>query len=197
MSAVSPEKWQHLRASLSAELIVSKPLPLAALPMGTKLLRVAHTPLKKLADLPLSASSRRIWIQTSNPSRPERALSAISREVLMWHDLCASGDGLSSALMVPSLSCEAFADACADASGAGLGGYIRLPDGRQCCFQHTMNPVALAAMFPWFPADANPQHYIASWELAAQIALLWCLQGLLGVGHLPVHCIFRTVNSAS
>ena len=103
----------------------------------------------------------------------------------------------SSALLAPSLSCEAFADACADASGAGLGGYVRLPDGRQYCFQHMMTPATLSAMFPWFPADANPQHYIASWELAAQIAFLWCLQRLLGVGHLPVHCIFRTDNSAS
>ena len=163
MSAVSPQVWQQLRASLSAELIVTKPLALATLPMGTKLLRVAHTPVRKLADLPLAASSRRIWIQTANPSRPERALSAVSREVLnMSHDLCASGDGLSTARMAPAMSCEAFADACADASGAGVGGYVRLPDGRQRCFQHTMTPATLSATFSWFPADANPQHYIAS-----------------------------------
>ena len=72
--------------------------------------------------------------------------------------------------MAPSLSCEAFADACADAPGAGLGGYVRLPDGRQCSFQHTMNPATLSATFPWF-SFSNPQHYIASWELAAQIDL--------------------------
>ena len=87
MSAVSPEIWVQLRSSLSAELLVTKPLPLAALPMGTKLLRVGHTPVRRLADVPSAVSSRRIWIQTSNPSRPERSLSDVSRSFLhMWHD---------------------------------------------------------------------------------------------------------------
>ena len=179
----------QLRASLSAELIVSRPLPLAALPMGAKLLRVSHTPVKKPSDLPISASSCRIWVQIANPSRPERALSPVSR----WHELCASGDGLSTALLAPTMSCEAFDNACAVASGAGLGGFVRLPGGRQLCFQHALTPAALASAFPWFPADANPQQYIASWELDAQIALLWCSQRL----YLPLHCIFRTDNSSS
>ena len=92
MSAVSPEIWAQLRSSLSAELLVTRPLPLAALPMGTRLLRVGHTPVRRLAKVPSTVSSRRI--QTSNPSRPERALSDVSREVLhMWHDLCSCGDG--------------------------------------------------------------------------------------------------------
>ena len=102
-----------------------------------------------------------------------------------------------SALLPPSLACEAYADACACATSAGLGGFVRLPDGRQCCFQHSLSAAALANLFPWFPPDANPQHFIASWELAAQVALLWCMQRMLGPSHLPVHCIFRTDNSAS
>ena len=198
MSAVAPDIWQQLRASLTAELIVSKPLPLAALPVGTKLLRVAHTPVKTLADVPVSVSSRRIWVQTANPARPEGALSESSREVLsMWHDLCSSGDGFCSALLPPSLACEAYADACADASTAGLGGFVRLPDGRQCCFQHSFQAAALGQYVSLFPPDANPQHFIASWELAAQVALLWCMQRMLGPSHLPVHCVFCTDNSAS
>ena len=198
MSAVSPDVWHQLRSSLTAELIISKPLPLAALPVGTKLLRVAHTPVKTLADVPISVPSRRVWVQTANPARPERALSESSREVLsMWLDLCNSGDGFCSALLPPSLECEAYADACACASTAGLGGFVRLPDGRQCCFQHSFSAAELANLFPWFPADASPQHFIASWELAAQVALLWCMQQMLGPSHLPVHCVFRTDNSAS
>ena len=115
----------------------------------------------------------------------------------MRYDLCCSGDGFSCALLPPSIPCEAYADACADASAAGLGGFIRLPDGRQCCFQHTFRASELAKVFAWFPSDANPQHFIASWEMAAQVALLWCMQRLLGPCHLPVHCVFRTDNSAS
>ena len=51
---------------------------------------------------------------------------------------------------------------------AGMGGYVRLPDGRELGFQHTLSPSALASAFPWFPSNANPQHYVASGELAAQ-----------------------------
>ena len=55
----------------------------------------------------------------------------------------------------------------------------------------------IAYQFDWFPSDANPQHFIATWELLAQVALLFCLTQLLPVGHLPLHVVFRTDNSAS
>ena len=47
MSAISPDVWHSVRASLSADMIVSKPLPLAALPVdanffGLGTLRLGH-----------------------------------------------------------------------------------------------------------------------------------------------------------
>ena len=99
------------------------------------------------------------------------------------------------ALLSPLFPCQAFADACANESSAGLGGYIRFPSGRQGCFVAKFSPAELRHMFDWFPSNANPQHYIATWELLAQLALLFCLTRLLPVGHLPIHVVFRTDNS--
>ena len=194
MSAVSLEVWLQLRASLSAELNVIRPLPLAALPVGTKLLRVGHTQVRKLSDLPVSATSRRIWLQTANPSRRDRPLSDVYREVLnMWHDLCVSGDGLATGLLAPLLSCDAFADACADAKVAGIGGYVRLPDGRQLCFQHSMSPATLAPGFrPML--ILNIISHRGNWLLNSPC------YGVCSGCLVPVicpHAIFRTDNSAS
>ena len=122
MSAVSPDIWQRLRESLSTDLKVSKPLPLAALPIGCKLLRVGHTPVRALADVPEFPSTFRIWIQVSNPARQERQLSESSLEVCrMWRSITSSGDDFRTALLSPLFACEAYADACASASSAAWG----------------------------------------------------------------------------
>ena len=189
MSAISPDFWQRLRDSLSTDLKIAKPLPLAALPIGCKLLRVGHTPVRTLADVQEFPSSRRIWIQVANPSRSERQLSDSSLKVCsMWRSLASSGDSFRSALLSPLFPCLAYADACADVSSAGLGGFVRLPNGRQCFFQASLSVQELHDMFPWFPADSSPQHFIATWELLAQVALLFCLKRLLPVAHAYARC---------
>ena len=175
-----------------------RPLPLAAIPVGCKLLRYSHTPVSTLPDLPEVISSRRVWVQVSNPLRAERELSAESREVVrMWIDLAASPCPFRSLFLCPLFICEAFADACADSSLAGLGGFVRLPDGRQACFACSFSQSQLADMFDWFPSDASPQHCIAAWEMLVQVGLLWTLSVLLPPGHVPFHAVFRADNSPS
>ena len=80
---------------------------------------------------------------------------------------------------------------------AGLGGYVRLPDDSCGCFQARFSPSDLQALAPWFPASESPQHFIAAWELLAQLGLLWTLISVLPVGHMPIHVVFRTDNSAT
>ena len=190
MCAVSPQVWTSLRASLSPDLHITRPLPLAAMPVGCKLLRVAHTPVSGLSDLPEVVTSRRVWVQVVNPLRPDRELSDESREVLrMWTDLAASPCPFRSLFLRPLFVCEAFADACANSSLAGLGGFVRLPDGRQACFACSFSQAQLTDMFDWFPSDTSPQHCIAAWEMLVQVGLLWTLSVLLPPGHalpLPV-----------
>ena len=168
MCAVAPEIWTSLRASLSPDLRVTRPLPLAAIPVGCKLLRYAHTPVSSLSDLPKVISSRRVWVQVSNPLRPV---------VNMRTDIAASTCPFRSLFLRPLFVCEAFADAC-----AGLGGYVRLPDGRQACFACSFTRDQLANMFSWFPSNASPQHCIAAREMLVHVGLLWTLSVLLPPG---------------
>ena len=141
---------------------------------------------------------RRIRVQSCSPSRSFCRLSEASCEVIrMWLDLASSGTDVRSLMLPPKFECTAFADACADAASVGMGGFVRLPDSRQLFFQVMLTQAQMLALLPWLPPDCSLQSYIATWELAAQSALLLLLHQLLGEGHLPIHTVFRCDNSAS
>ena len=194
MTALQPELWEPLRASLSNDLVLLKPIGLAAIPPGSRLLRVGQKSVSKLTDLP----ALRLWLQSSSPNTGACVLSDASQEVLrLWLDLCESGTAIRSLLRPPRLECVAFADACASSTQAGLGGFVRLPDDRQLFFRHSFGCEDLHRLFPWFPVTASAQSFIASWELLAQCALVILVDALLGPGHLPVHCVFKCDNSAA
>ena len=93
--------------------------------------------------------------------------------------------------------CEAFADACADSSSVGLGGYVKFPSGLKRFFQLTISKAALASLCPFFPGDGNPQHLIAAWELLSQCALVWTTHAMLPLAHPNLHMVLRCDNAAS
>ena len=61
MCAVSPEVWASLRASLSPDLRVTRPLPLAAIPVGCKLLRFAHTGFRLKLPRSIAVPPGKCW----------------------------------------------------------------------------------------------------------------------------------------
>ncbi|CAE7200873.1 nipblb [Symbiodinium sp. CCMP2592] len=121
-------------------------------------------------------------------------LTAVIR---LWLDLAKSGSDIRSLILPPRFECTAFADACADDASVGMGGFVRLQDQRQLFFQITLGKPDMLRLFPWLPSDCSLQSFIATWELAAQAALLLLLHRLLGEGHLPCHTVFRCDNSAA
>ena len=104
----------------------------------------------------------------------------------MWLDLLQCAFPVYSFLRPPVLPCEAFADACADSCAIGLGGFIKLPSGTTLCFQCRFTRAELIALVPWFTGDMSSQSFIATWELLAQLGLVWLLHHALPIGHLPV-----------
>ena len=196
---LSTASWKRLVDCLSDDLLVRSPCGLAAAPVGSRLFRVAQNAVTKRSELPaFPPSSRRLWVQISDLSHTHRVISDASREVMdLWLDICKSGTDFRTLLLAPHFQCEAFADACASSTSAGLGGFVRLPDGACLFFQYTFTQQQLHDLFPWFPADEPPQHYIAAWELLAQCGLLHLLSCLLPPGHPPVHVTFRCDNSAT
>ncbi|OLP86243.1 hypothetical protein AK812_SmicGene32672 [Symbiodinium microadriaticum] len=199
MTALDPQRWNDFRSKLSEDLRLLHHVGLAALPPGSRILRVGQSCVSSLSELPLHPlDSRRIWIQSVAPHTGICILSEESVLVLrLWLDLAESGTACRSLLRPPRLDCQAFADACASPTSAGFGGFVRLPDGRQLFFRDTFSAAELVSMFPWLPPQASVQSFISSWELLAQCALVYILHLLLGHSHLPVHCIFRCDNAAA
>ena len=199
LTAVSPDKWQALCDAVDSNLFLLRSVGIAAIPVGSKLLRVGHTTLNCRRDLSrIIPEQRRLWVQSSCSSRSVCQLSDSSCEVIrMWLDLAASGSDVRSLILPPRLECTAYADACADASVVGMGGFVRLSDGRQLFFQTRLDKPQMLRLFRWLPPDCSLQPYIATWELAAQAALLLLLHQLLGDGHLPCHAVFRSDNAAA
>ena len=138
MTALDPQRWSDLRAKLSSDLRLLHHIGLAALPPGSRILRIGQSCVSSLAELPLHpVDSRRIWIQSVAPHTGLCVLSEESVLVLgLWLDLAESGTACRSLIRPPRLDCEAFADACATPTSAGLGGFVRLPDGRQLFFRN-------------------------------------------------------------
>ena len=133
MTALDPQRWEDFRAKLSPDLRLQQHIGLAALPPGSRILRIGQSCVSSLADLPSHPpDSRRIWIQSMTPHTGICVLSEESVLVLrLWLDLAESGTACRSLFRPPRFECEAFADACATSTCAGLGGFVRLPDGRQ------------------------------------------------------------------
>ena len=198
MCAISSDLYSSLRSSLSADLRIISPLPLAAIRVGCKLLRVAHTPVATLVEVPEHISSRRVWVQVANSLRPEQEFSPESIEVIgMSRDLASSPQPqpFKSLFFRPLLVCEALADACADSASAGLGGFVRLPDGRQACFAQKLSAACLTcspdSRLALLPSIALPPG--RCWLRS----LFSILSQLLPPGHTPFHVVFRTDNSPS
>ncbi|CAE7236031.1 unnamed protein product [Symbiodinium sp. CCMP2592] len=158
MTALQPERWPEILQALSPDLILLRPIGVAALPPGSKILRVNQTAVSCRGDLPLLApDARRIWLQSSSLHTGMCVLSDSSQEVLrLWLDLCQSGTAVRSLLRPPLYVCEAFAHACAAELSAGLGGFARLPDGRQLFFRQSFDSLTVKSFIDSFPGSPRP-----------------------------------------
>ena len=162
--AVSPDLWASFRSALSADLCLQREVGLSSCPKGCALVSVGRLKPANLSQVPLAfCGERRTWISVRMPPDCDRKLSSESREVLRMWQSCLSGDASSFALaFAPLLSCDAFADACADSRSAGIGGYVRLVSGRCVWFRRTFSASELSSLFSWFDESSAPQKFIAA-----------------------------------
>ena len=169
---------------------------------GSTILRVAQTHIASASDMPPHAGAKRVWVQTSCPTDPERLVSNLSRACIeMWLDLLQHDFQVFTLLRPAPIQCSAYADACADTQTAGLGGFVRLPSGACAFFRCTLDRRALQSLASWYDPALPPQSFISAWELLAQLGLLWLLHTMLPIGHPPVlmdmHCDNSAAESAS
>ncbi|CAE7664552.1 unnamed protein product [Symbiodinium sp. CCMP2592] len=197
--ALSPAKWASFRSKLDSHLVLQSDVGLASCPKLCTLISVSGREVSSLSQVPVSfPGERRTWISVRMPPESDRKLSKESLAVLdMWHACLADAPPTFPLPLAREFPCQAFADACADAQHAGIGGFVTLPSGKTAWFQHRFSASELTALFPWFPVGTSPQACIAAWELLGQIALLWVIGLLIPVSLHPIHVVTRCDNSPS
>ncbi|CAE7225121.1 unnamed protein product [Symbiodinium natans] len=177
--ALSVQAWARLQSVLSNDLRVIGPSGLASAPLGSRVFRVAQTAVLTKEELPqFPPSARRLWVQISDLAHPDRVISDASRAVMdMWLQICRSGTDFKSLLLSPHFECEAFADARADGSSAGLGGFVRLPGGQTLFFQVTFSQAELHSLNDL--ADGLSRGYVSDSVDLADFRCMLPLRGKL------------------
>ena len=193
------DQWASLRPLLNADLLVTGSVGHPSVPVGSKLVRLARLPVSSLSDIPSwLPESRRVWVQLCHRHTSSVPVTSDVREILLlWKDFLHQSTCRQCLLLSPAFSCEACANACADSSAVGLRGYVKFPSGRKCFFQFSVSKADLCSLCTFFSRQENPQHFIATWELLSQCALVWTAHSMLSLAHPNVHMVLRCDNSAS
>ena len=148
---VRSQKWALFRSALS---VLLSDVGLASCPTSSKLLSVPGKDVSTLAEVPVSfPGGRRTWISVQMPAESDRKLSKESLAVLsMWNSCLADSCPIFPLPLAREFPCEAYADACADSSHAGIGGgFVKLPSGKCAWFRQHFSVRDLAPCVPGLP----------------------------------------------
>ncbi|CAE6911316.1 unnamed protein product [Symbiodinium sp. CCMP2592] len=126
---VDSGEWHLLHEYLDDNLRFTSQPPGTAIPRGARLLSARHIELHSKQDLnKVPLTSRRIYMRISDPKHPKRKLSECSRKFMeFWESWCMRSP-LEQCLHLPprSIACTLAADACAQGSSIGIGGFLRV-----------------------------------------------------------------------
>ena len=193
--AIPAPIWQIFRSSLTDQLqLHTCPVGLY-IPTGSKILEYRGHRLHCKADLPeVPASAKTQFIRASNPEATHTRLRRESVESLKWLAQTLAHSPERPMSMPNLLHCLAAADACAEGSTVGIGGWV-IPPTAVAWFAETWDLTEIRLAWPFLTKGA--QAYIASFETLAQFALLQCTHRITGHGHLQVLVPTGTDNTAT
>ena len=171
--SLSLTEWTQLLESLDETGVITTSLPHPSLQVGVRVFRVGNTNVSCLHQLrQLSFRSRRIWISISDPQSPVEKSATLA-----WQRLLASTSLVYSMLPRPTLVCQAAADAMANDTLVGIGGFVVFPSGLSGWFQIKLQAGDLEGVLPW--ATIPLQHNICAFELLGQCLLLQLVSKML------------------
>ncbi len=195
--SISLIEWTQLLESLDEAGVITTSLPHPSLNVGVRVFRVGNTNVSCLQQLPqMSFRSRRIWVSISDPQSPWRKLTVeLKIATMAWLRLLASTSLVYSMLPRPTLTCQAAADAMANDTLVGIGGYVVFPSGVSGWYQIKLQAGDFDGVLSW--ATIPFQHNICAFELLGQCLLLQLVSKLLGGRR--QHCTLVTAcdNTAS
>ena len=125
LQQIHARDWRRFLDALSPDAVVQRQ-PLGMwLTTGAQLTEVGSQKIHSKADVPRVVSSAKPqWVRMSDPMRNEIHLRNESRAALRWLSSCFSHDQLRLVRQAPQLHCMAAADAMAEGSTVGVGGWI-------------------------------------------------------------------------
>ena len=195
--SLDPTEWHTLHDHLGQNMrFVSSPAG-SGIPVGSKLISARHRDLKCKADLDhVPLTCRRVHMRIQDAAHPERSISAPSKAFLLfWEGWCMQAPALQ-LLHMPErfLDIEMAADACAQGSRIGIGGYVRLPNKPPSWFSERFTLDDLACLN--IPLNTNAQRDIGCYELLAQIALVLLLAASMPGGRARI-CVRSMCDNSS
>ena len=130
------------------------------------------------ADLPrVVPSHKSAWVRIADASAEHTRLSRMSKHSVEWLLQCFHLDLACPLRSKPMLACKAAADACAEGSIVGIGGWF-ISSNSVAWFAETWQFQEVQEQWPCLTKEA--QRYIARFETLAQLALMrvaWSCEG--------------------
>ena len=171
--SVDPGTWEEVCNSVSDDLKFFRQPRFSAIPINGHLIQVRHKSVKSKADLQSCLlSDKRIWLRVRDPNSSKRKLSADSHRILLmylnWLDVLPP---VVSMWPKPMWNGVCIADAFAQGSTCGIGGFVQFPSNQISWFSLRLHSQDFATF--QIPMHDDLQKDISSLETLAQIALVY------------------------
>ena len=155
--------WPAFLSALNAKAILASPVHGIFMPLGSRVLEYQQTSIRSSSDLPrIVPSHKPAWVRIADPAAEHTRLSAASKANIEWLLQCFQADLACPLRSKPVLACKAAADACAEGTTVGIGGWF------------------ISSRFQEVQQQWPCQRYIACFETLAQLALMriaWIAEG--------------------
>ena len=173
--SVNPGFWTVVKSCFSDDLTFLCTPTGTAIPAGSKLVSVRHSPVQTLHDVEsVRLTDRRLWLRILNPKSQQRKLSMHSRRVLkLWLRWLTTSPPLRTMRPPAQVSVRASADASAQGEAFQIGGLLAT-DSTIYWFAEKWNVSDIKRLD--IPVRPDAQKDIACYETFAQgFLVLLCL----------------------
>ena len=162
MISVHARLWPAFRSALSSKAILGLPFQGIFMPIVSRILEFKGIQIRTPSDLPAVVPSHKaVWVRVSDPSAEHTHMSKASRASMEWLLQCFQILMACPLRHQPMLACKAAADACAEGSIVGIGGWFI---SKRCVswFAETWDFAEVQTQWPCLTKEA--QRYIACFE---------------------------------
>ena len=122
---IPPRSWPQFLWCLDSQCRVTKDASFLQLPIKAKVIEVKGKPASSKTDIwPIPAADKTVWVRIADPNAQEITLRNDSKAALHWLAQCFTHEFRMPLAQPPLLPCFSAADAMADGSQVGIGGWL-------------------------------------------------------------------------